>query len=442
LAASASAIGLGNLWRFPSLAAQYGGGIFLLTYLLLVVTFGFALMMAEVAIGRKTGLSAIGAFKKLGEKYAFIGYLESLVPIIILPYYCVIGGWILKYITTFATGGHQAAASGGDFFNGFIATSGEPVIYTAVFLLLAFVVVGRGLKRGIERLNAVLMPALLVLAVAITIYSLTIPGALDGLAFYLIPRFEDFGLGTVIAAMGQMFFSLSLAMGIMVTYGSYMRKEDNLEKSVKHIELFDSLVAVLAGLMIIPAVFAFSGAEGASQAGPGLMFVTMPQVFATTPLPQVIGLLFFLLVLFAALTSAISLAETVVSIFCDRFGWPRLRSVLVVGVGILALAMLPTLGFSDLSWLAVTIGKTQMSILDLMDFFSNNILMPLTALLICLLVGWKLKPAMVTAEVERTPGAKFKRARLFSVMIRYVAPVFLLVILVSSTLNAAGLITL
>jgi NSS family neurotransmitter:Na+ symporter len=441
-AASASAIGLGNLWRFPSLAAQYGGGAFLITYLILVVTFGFALMMAEVSIGRKTGKSAIEAFHDLGKRYAFIGYLESLVPVIITPYYCVIGGWILKYLVTFTVGDVTGAANGGSFFSAFIGSSGEPLIYTAVFLLLALLVVGIGLRNGIERVNRFLMPALLVLSILISAYSLTIPGAMDGLAYYLIPRLEDFSLATVIAAMGQMFFSLSLAMGIMVTYGSYMRQEDNLEKGVKHIELFDTLVAVLAGLMIIPAVFAFSGAEGAATAGPSLMFITMPQVFATTIAPQFIGIVFFLLVLFAALTSAISLAETVVSIFMDKFHWHRRRAVIVATVGLLALAALPTLGFSDLSWIEIPIGAAQMSILDFMDFISNNVLMPLVALLICIFVGYIVGPDIVREEVEVTPGVTFKRIKLFRVMIRYIAPVFLLVILISSTLNAAGIIHL
>jgi NSS family neurotransmitter:Na+ symporter len=441
-AASASAIGLGNLWRFPALVARYGGGAFLVTYLILVVTFGFTLMMAEVALGRSTRLSAIGAYRSLDKRFSFIGSLIALVPIIILPYYCVIGGWILRYIGVFVMGEATAAADGGAFFDAFIASPVPVIVFTIVFVLSSMLVVGRGLKNGIERLNSVFMPALLVLFVGLSVYALTIPGALDGLAYYLIPRLEDFGLKTVIAAMGQMFFSLSLAMGIMITYGSYLGKEDNMEKSVRRIEIFDTLVAFLAGLMIIPAVFAFGGVESAREAGPSLMFVIMPQVFEAQSIGVVIGFLFFALVLFAALTSSISMAETVVSIIVDRFAWSRRRAVLVVSLLILALAVPPALGFSMLSGVILPLGDSSMTILDVMDFFSNSILMPLVALLTCLFVGYRLKPSFVVDEVESSPGARFKAKRLFRVMVRYVAPVFLLLILVSSVLNAAGVIQL
>ena len=442
LAASASAIGLGNLWRFPALASRYGGGAFLITYIILVVTFGFTLMMAEVALGRSTKLSAIGAYRKLNQRFAFVGILTALVPIIILPYYCVIGGWILRYIGAYALGESAATASWGDFFGGFISSPLPVVLLTVLFAAATMLVVGIGLKNGIERLNRVFMPALLVLIVALGIYSLTIPGALDGLAYYCIPRLEDFSLKTVIAAMGQMFFSLSLAMGIMITYGSYFNKQDNMEKSVRRIESFDTMIALLAGFMIIPAVFAFGGVEAARQAGPSLMFVTMPQVFGGQPLGQVVGILFFALVLFAALTSAISLAETVVSIFSDRFGWKRSRSVAATTLLVLGLGLLPALGFSTLSYLQLEVGAASMSILDIMDFLANNILMPLVALLTCLFIGYWLKPSFIVDEVQSSPGVRFKAQLLFKVMVRYIAPAFLLVILVSSILNAIGLIQL
>jgi NSS family neurotransmitter:Na+ symporter len=286
------------------------------------------------------------------------------------------------------------------------------------------------------------MPALLLLSVGLSIYALTIPGALDGLSYYLIPRLEDFGLKTVIAAMGQMFFSLSLAMGIMITYGSYLGKEDDMERSVRRIEIFDTLVAFLAGLMIIPAVFAFGGVESAREAGPSLMFVVMPQVFAAQPIGVVVGLLFFVLVLFAALTSAISMAETVVSIFVDRFTWSRRKAVLVVLLLTLLLALPPALGFSTLSGVVLPIGDTSMTILDVMDFLSNNILMPLVALLTCLFIGYRLKPSFVVNEVESSSGVRFRAKRLFRVMVRYVAPLFLLLILISSVLNTLGIVQL
>jgi NSS family neurotransmitter:Na+ symporter len=441
-AASASAIGLGNLWRFPALAARYGGGTFLLIYLALVVTFGFTLMMAEIALGRSTRLSVIGAYKKLSKRFAFLGALTMLVPIIILPYYSVIGGWILRYIGAFVSGEGMQAADGGAYFEAFITSPLSALILAAVFILVTMIVVGIGLQKGIERLNSVFMPALIVLSLGIGIYALTIPGALDGLAYYLIPRLEDFGPQTFIAAMGQMFLSLSLAMGIMVTYGSYLGKDDNMEGDVRRIELFDTAIAFLAGFMIIPAVFAFSGIEGAQQAGPSLMFVTMPQVFAMQPIGQVVGLLFFLLVLFAALTSAISIAETVVSIFIDRFGWSRIKAVIIVTLLILALAVPPTLGFSVLSNVTLPLGSVNMGILDIMDFVSNSVLMPLVALLTCLFVGYWLKPDFVVDEVESSAGVHFKAKRLFWVMVRYIAPVFLLLIFITSVLNALGVISL
>jgi NSS family neurotransmitter:Na+ symporter len=439
-AASASAIGLGNLWRFPALAARYGGGAFIIIYLILVVTFGFTLMMAEVALGRTTGLSAIGAFKYYGKKYRIIGILESIVPMIILPYYCVIGGWIMKYIGVFAVGDFSSAES--TYFSNFLASSPMPEILTLAFILLTMVVVALGVKNGIERLNKVLMPALLVLCLGVGFYALTMPGALDGLAYYFIPHLEDFSLKTVIAAMGQMFFSLSLAMGIMITYGSYMRKEDNLEASVGRIEMFDTLVALLAGFMIIPAVFSFGGEEAARQAGASLLFVTMPQVFDSLPLAQIVGVAFFLLVFFAAITSSISIAEAVVAQFSDAFKWTRKRSIIVTTIGACVLGMLPTLGYSALSWVQIPIGAASMTILDFMDFMSNNIIMPLVALLMCLFIGWWQGPVIIRDEVESTEGVKFKRYGLFKVMIRWVAPVLLAIILVSSALNAAGVITL
>jgi NSS family neurotransmitter:Na+ symporter len=442
LAASASAIGLGNLWRFPALDARYGGGAFLVTYVILVFTFGFTLMIAEVALGRHTGLSAIGAFKAMGKKYRFIGILESLIPIIITPYYCVIGGWICKYIVAFLTSDYAALGDGGAYFNNFLAQPAEPVFWTTLFVALTMIVVAIGVENGIEKVNKFFMPMLLVLSIAIGVYSLTIPGAMDGLAYFLIPHLSDFSIKTLVAAMGQMFFSLSLAMGIMVTYGSYMKKSDNLSSSVGWIELFDTIIAVLAGFMIIPAVYAFSGAEGARQAGASLMFVTLPRVFDSTMLPQLIGVAFFVLVLFAALTSAISLAETVVSICQDGLHMSRKAAVATTAVGVLLLALLPTFGYSLLSWIAIPVGSASMTILDFMDFISNSVLMPLAALLLCLMIGWGLKPSFVKAEVESTPGVKMGRYRIFKVMIKFIAPVFMLVILVSSVLNAVGLVSL
>lgn len=436
LAAAGSAVGLGNLWRFPYLAAKYGGGIFLLVYLILAVTFGFTLMIAEIAIGRKTGLSAIGAFKKLNKKYTFIGYLASLVPIIILPYYSVIGGWVIKYFTAFLSG-QAGAAAHDDYFTSFIGKTNEPIIYLAIFILLTAVVVFLGVEKGVEKVSKTLMPLLVLLTIGIAIYSVTLPGAMDGLIYYIKPNFKHFSMTTVVAAMGQLFYSMSLAMGIMITYGSYMKKDVNLEKSVAQIEVFDSGIAFFAGMMIVPAVFVFNGGDGAAiNAGPGLMFVTLPKVFDSMPLGTLIGGLFFILVLFAALTSSISLMETIVSIVHDKLHWSRRVSTVTVTLFSLVIALPSSLGFGVWSGIQLL----GMSFLDFFDFISNSILMPIVALLTCLFIGFVVKPKIVADEVRL--NSNFKREKIFTVMIKYIAPICIVIILISSILNALGIITI
>lgn len=436
LAAAGSAVGLGNLWRFPYLAARYGGGIFLLVYLILAVTFGFTLMTAEISLGRKTGLSAIGAFQKLSKKYSFIGYLAALVPIIILPYYSVIGGWVIKYFSAFISGQTQAAAQDG-YFEAFIGQTGQPIMWLAIFVLATAVVVFLGVEKGIEKASKALMPLLVLLTVGIAIYSVCLPGAWEGLVYYVKPDLKHFSFTTVVAAMGQLFYSMSLAMGIMITYGSYMKKEVNLEKSVTQIEFFDTGIAFFAGMMIVPAVFVFNGGDGAAiNAGPGLMFVTLPKVFDSMPMGTVVGALFFVLVLFAALTSSISLMETIVSIVQDKLHWGRRISTIVVTLFTLAVALPSSLGFGHWSG----IQPLGMSFLDFFDFISNSILMPIVAFLTCIFVGFVVKPKTIIDEVKI--NSSFRREKLFVIMIQYIAPVCLIIILVSSILNALGIITI
>jgi len=388
LAAAGSAVGLGNIWRFPYLAAQYGGGIFLLVYIALAVTFGFTLMTAEISIGRKTGLSAIGAFKALDKRFSFVGVLGSLVPIIILPYYSVIGGWVTKYLFAFCTGDAVAAAND-NYFGNFIGSTWSPLAWFALFLGLTALVVLLGVDKGVEAVSKFMMPVLVILTVAIAIYSMTIKGAMAGVVYYLKPDFTKFSVKTVLAAMGQMFYSMSLAMGIMITYGSYMKKEVSIESSVRQIEIFDTGIAFFAGLMIIPAVFAFSGGDkSALSAGPGLMFVTLPKVFGSIKGGAFIGGLFFLLVLFAALTSSISLMETVVSIFQDKFKWNRKVTCLVVIAVCLVLGIPSSMGNG--SWANIKI--IGMDFLSFFDFISNSVLMPIVALATCIFIGFILKP--------------------------------------------------
>lgn len=435
LAAAGSAVGLGNIWRFPYLAAKYGGGIFLLVYILLAVTFGFTLMVTEIALGRKAQLSAVSAFSRLNRKFAFLGYLAAAVPIIILPYYSVIGGWVTKYLVAFCSGNISAAAQDG-YFNSFISSTGEPILYFAIFLGLTALVALLGVEKGIEKVSKFMMPVLVVLSIGIAIYSAFLPGAVEGVIYYIKPDFSNFSVMTVIAAMGQLFYSMSLAMGIMITYGSYMKKDVNIESATRQISLFDTGIAFFAGLMIVPAVFAFSGGDqSALGQGPGLMFVTLPKVFETFPGGTILGALFFVLVLLAALTSSISLMETIVSIFIDKFGWKRSLTCLVVLIGSIVLGLLSTLGYGV--WADVKL--IGMKFLDFFDFISNSIIMPLVALITCIFVGYFIKPQALIDEVE-TGGARFKSKKLFVVMVKFIAPVFILLILVSSVLNAFGII--
>lgn len=429
LAAAGSAVGLGNIWRFPYLAAKYGGGIFLLVYLILAVTFGFSLMITETAIGRKTGKSVIEAYSMMDKRFSFLGYLAALVPIIIFPYYCVIGGWVIKFLGVYITDqGH--AATDPEYFAGFIGSTAEPLICLAIFLIITSVVVLCGVEKGVEKVSKIMMPILVIISIGTSAYSLTIDGAVDGLIYYVKPNFSLFSIKTIIAAMGQLFYSMSLAMGIMITYGSYMRKDDDLEKSVRNIEIFDTAIAFLSGMMIIPAVFAFSGGDSSKlQAGPTLMFITLPDVFDSMKGGRIFGAVFFVLVLFAALTSAISLMETIVSIIEDKFGLKR--PVICLGIMIFAflIAIPSSLGFGVLSNVSIF----GFSILDFFDFISNNIMMPIVALVTSVLVGFIVKPDYVSDEIKSS--GKFKSEKLFNFMIKFIVPVCMIIILVSSLIG-------
>ena len=437
LAAAGSAVGLGNIWRFPYLVAKYGGGTFLLCYIILAITFGFTLMVAEIALGRKTALSAIGAFKKLDKRFGFLGVLAAVVPIIILPYYSVIGGWVIKYFATFVTGGTKAAA-GDDYFTTFIGGVKSPILWFALFVVFTAVVVILGVEKGIETVSKFLMPVLVVLTIGISIYVLTMDGAMEGLKYYIMPHMSDFSVKTLLAAMGQLFYSMLLAMGIMITYGSYMKKSTSLEGSVRQIEIFDTGIAFFAGLMIVPAVFIFSGGDqSALSAGPGLMFITLPKVFASMPMGGFVGTVFFILVFFAAVTSAISLMETIVSILMDRFKWKRKFTCIIVVIYVLLMGIPSSLGFGVWDF----IQPIGMSILDFWDFLSNSVLMPIVALFTCIFVGFFIKPKTIIEEAS-AEGAAFKSKKLFTVMIKWIAPILLVLILISSVMNALGIMSL
>ena len=434
LATAGSAVGLGNIWRFPYLAAKYGGGTFLLTYLILTLTFGFSLMITEVALGRRAGTSAIRAFGHFNKKYTFIGYLTTLIPFIIFPYYCVIGGWVTKYALVSIQGGIHDAASD-TFFTGFISKSAEPMIYVLVFLIVTTLVVAGGVKGGIERVSTIMMPVLIVLLIGVSVFCITRPGAMTGVAYYIKPNLKDFSPTTILAALGQLFYSMSLAMGIMVTFGSYMPKKSNLEKSVQ-VEIFDTGVAFLAGLMIVPAVFIFSNGDSSMLAkGPSLMFVMLPKVFNSMAFSSIIAAVFFILVLLAALTSSISLLETLVAVLMDKFHMKRGTACITMFIVALLLAVPSSLGFG--AWSNITI--LGFDFLDFFDFISNSVLMPIAAFLTCIFVGYIIKPKEIIDEVESS--GEFKRKPLFLVMVKYIAPICIVAILVFSVLEGLGFIT-
>lgn len=441
LAAAGSAVGLGNIWRFPYLAAEGGGGLFLFIYIALALTFGFTLLMSEVAIGRKTKQSCLTAYKHMNKNWGWLGGFASIIPFIILPYYCVIGGWVMKYAFSFIIG-QGVEAAGDNFFTGFITGNSEPIIYTVVFLLLTGFVVFRGVNKGIEAMSKVLMPILFILIIGISVYSLTLSGGekydnrtgMDGLMYYIIPNIDGMGVGDILkvimSAMGQLFYSISVAMGIMVTYGSYFKDKDNLVKSVNQIELFDTIVAFLAGVMIIPAVYVFLGPENMA-AGPGLMFVAMPKIFAQMGTAgTVLGIIFFLMVLFAALTSSISLLEAVVSGMIDK-GMSRKKSTLIEGGIAMVIAVVVCVGYNVL-YFDFTLPNGQVGqILDILDYVSNNILMPVLAIGTCILIGWITKPKAIIDEATKN-GERFLRKGLYTVMVKFIAPVLLFILLLGS----------
>lgn len=449
LAAAGSAVGLGNIWRFPYLAAKDGGGLFLVIYLVLALTFGFTLLSTEIAIGRKTKQSPLTAYGKIHKSWKPLGVIACIVPVIILPYYCAIGGWVLKYFIAYLTGNGMAAAEDG-YFTGFITSDIEPLIMMFIFLFVVAFIIFRGVNKGIEASSQIIMPVLLLLVVVIAVFSLTIKhtGAdgvtrtgLEGFKVYVVPNFDGLTVkgffSVLVDAMGQLFFSLSVAMGIMVAYGSYVKDDANLTRSINQIEIFDTAVAFLAGVMIIPAVFTFMGTEGMQASGPSLMFVSLPKVFAAMGrIGNIVGCLFFAMVLFAAITSAMSVMEAVVSSFMDQFHISRTKAACIEGVIALIAGILVCLGYNVLYFEVTLPNGAVAQILDIMDYISNNLLMPVVAIGTCILIGWIVKPKTIIDEVEKS-GCKFGRRWLYISMIKVVAPILLIVLL----LKSAGIIS-
>ena len=439
LSAAGASVGLGNIWRFPYLAAKYGGGIFLIIYILLALTFGYSMIIAETSIGRMTGKSPVGAFSSFGKSrwLSFGGWFNAIIPILIVPYYSVIGGWVIKYLVEYIKGNGSLLATDG-YFSSFITDGLSTEICFIVFALFTLGIIYAGVRNGIERVSKFMMPVLVVLSVVIAIYSVSRPGALKGVEYFLIPNIKNFSWMTVVAAMGQMFYSLSIAMGILITFGSYMKRDISIEDSTRNVEIFDTAIAIMAGLMIIPAVFSFSGGNPDTlQAGPSLMFITIPKVFDSMGLGTVIGILFFLLVLFAAVTSSIALTESAVSTFEDELGWGRKKATILVGVIMLLLGSLSSLGYGPLANVKIL----GMQFLDFFDFLTNSVMMPIAAIAICLLVSKVIGVKRIEEEVLHGESS-FRRKKVFYIMIQYLCPIFAVIILISSIANAFGWISM
>ena len=444
LAAAGSAVGVGNIWRFPYLCAKDGGGLFLVVYLILVLTFGFVLLTTDIAIGRRTKQNALKAFGTLHSKWGFLGYLTFLVPALIMTYYSVIGGWITKYFCTYiVSNGNELSEDG--YFTSFITSKVSPIVFMLVFLALTAWIVYCGVEKGIERFSKFIMPGLIVLIIGIAIFSLTLSSksadgtvrtGLQGLKVYLFPDVSGLTvkrfLEILLDAMSQLFFSLSVSMGIMVTYGSYVRNEVDLNKSINQIEIFDTGVAFLAGMMIIPAVYVFLGTEGMAS-GPSLIFISLPKVFqAMGGVGRIVAVAFFMMMGFAALTSCVSVMETLVANCMEIFHKSRKQMCAIIGTYSLVTAVLICLGYNVLYFeLKLPNGATA-QLLDVMDYISNSFLMPFISLLTSILIGWVVGPKYIISEVERN-GEHFKRAKLYSFMIKFVVPVVMLVLFLVST---------
>lgn len=427
MAAAGSAVGLGNIWRFPYTAGENGGGAFLLIYLAIVACFGVSLLLAEVLIGRTTQRNPVGALSRLGGRsWGLVGLLGVLTGFVILSFYIVVAGWTLAYIGFSASGALNSTSPEtlGATFGAFIGSPWSPLLYALAFMTLVALTVSGGIARGIERANKVLMPLLFVLLIALVIHALTLEGASEGVRFLLQPDFSKVTAATFSAALAQAFFSLSLGMGCMLTYGSYLSAHDRLGVATTSIISLDVLAAILAGLVIMPVVFAFGFDP---EAGPGLTFITLPAAFAAMPGGAFVGPLFFLLLTIAALTSAISILEPAISFLTDERGWSRRRTVLVCATVCLGLGVPSSLSMGAVDGLTI-FGA---SFFDAMDFAATKVMMPLGALLTAIFVGWVWGAGALNALSDGRPIAWWAHAWMF--ILRYVAPPALLLILLQST---------
>ena len=444
MAAVGSAVGLGNIWGFPYKMGANGGFAFLLVYISLAVLVGFPIMISELAIGRKVGSSVIVAYRTISKKFTWVGWLAMLSPFLIMGFYCVLGAYCLEYFVInfkdLVGLADYSAIDGGTIFGNMITDQMGAVIYTAIFMLMCFLIIKGGIKDGIEKFNSIGMPALFVMLVVVIIRSVTLPGAAEGLKFMFTPNFqplkENF-VGVLSSAGGQMFFSLSLAMGITVTYGSYLSKSESLVKNGLLIIVSDTIVALMAGMAVLPAAFALGG-EGANLAGPKLLFITLQDVFASMGFTgPIFGMMFYLLVFIAAITSAVALTEVMVTFFVDNAsskGKSANRTLIValVCLAIMAEGVLVALDGLGSNGLWIPFQSTGMpfagSWLDFLDCISEGIAMPLGAMVTAIMVGWIIGPKVIQKEVT-LEGNSFKSYGFFKFCVRFTAPAIMFLVL-------------
>lgn len=444
LAASGSAVGLGNIWKFPGKVAAYGGGAFILCYVLIVALVGFPVMLAEISIGRNTQKNVVGAFRRLNRRWTFLGGIGVITLFVILSYYCVVGGWVLKYIQVYLMGADfgTGATPYQDYFVNFISKPVEPLLWGAVFLALCVYVVVRGVSKGIEKVSKFLMPCLFLILLAIVVRSITLPGAGEGLRYLFTVRPGTVNGNTLVGALGQAFFSLSVGMGIMVTYGSYVSKTENLAKSAAFICGIDTMVAILAGIAIVPVVFVTLGADGLGQGG-GFAFMALPEVFAQMPGGIVFGCLFFMLLFLAALTSAISVLESCVAFLTEEFHLGRLKAIVLLVIPMAFLSAGYSLSQSaernlNLPWFDFASGVQMLPMNAVLEKFTDNLMIPLGALGFCLFVGWVWGTKNALSEIE-ADGSRFRFKRSWSFLIRFLAPAVIVLILYFTLGKGQGL---
>ena len=434
LAASGSAVGLGNVWKFPYIVGENGGGAFVLIYLVCIFVIGTPIMLAEFTLGRKTHLNPVGAVDQLrpNSPLTGLGYMGVLGGFLILSFYGVVGGWTYAYVVKSITGSVLAFPSpkeAGAFFGSFIGNTGEVLFYNALFMGTCIAIVLRGVHGGIEKACDILMPALVVILLLLMLRALTLDGAMEGVAFYLTPDFSKISGNVVLIALGQAFFSLSLGMGAMITYGSYLSEKENLTSCTLYVVMFDTLIALMVGMVIFPAVFAM-GLEPTE--GPGLVFSVLPTVFASMPLGHGVAVIFFILLAIAAITSGISLLEVVVAYFIDQRGWGRKRAVLIVGLTIFALGIPSGLSFGVLA----DVKLLDMTFFDHIDNIASNYLLPLGGMLTAIFVGWVWGTKNAHIEIEKHENKfGFPWAQSWAFLIRYITPVAVGIVFIAKVLH-------